>query len=561
MLLRFAFLLALLSALSARAQSVWQASTNKNWHASGNWSASGVPNSGSAIAEFGATSQSAVNINDTFTVDRIRFTASAPAYTFSLKSGSTLIFAGTGIVNNATTTQTFAVKATGDSDARLAFINSAHAGNAVITAQGTLGNLGIPGPVAKVDFLDTSSAGTARLTVQDAGSVTFDGTATAADAKITIRDTGSYVTFRGTSTAANATFTLSGGRSRLSFMDSSDAGQASIKVNSGGTLVFWNNSSAGSAQILANSVLAPIAFIDSATAGSATIDTLRLDFSANATAANATFTLRGSANFNDFSTAGSATLNVLAGQQINFNHTSSLGSANVVLGGDSAVVFNNTSTGGSGVISGTGRLVKNGAGTVVLSGANTYSGSTTVSGGKLLVDGSLRNTSEIIVGSGATLGGSGLIAGATTVLAGGRLAPGSSPGTLTFTDGLALSYKSIIDFELGAVSDLILLTGGTLAGPSGNSGIKLNLSDSGGFTEGTYILFDFSSGGVVLEDFDLTDFTFGKTIAGFEYGLGFEGNTLRLTATASAIPEPSTYAALCGLIALGLSAWRKRRSR
>ncbi|HWL16569.1 MAG TPA: autotransporter, partial [Opitutus sp.] len=155
--------------------------------------------------------------------------------------------------------------------------------------------------------------------------------------------------------------------------------------------------------------------------------------------------------------------------------------------------------------------------------------------------------------------GSGTIDGATTLLAGAHLAPGNSPGTITFSDGLTFAAGSIVDFELGAFSDLIRLTGGTLTGPSGTGGVTLNMFDSGGFAAGTYTLFDFATGGVVLADFDLTDFVFGTTIAGFDYSLGFAENTLLLTATASAIPEPSTYAALFGLFAFVFSAWQKRR--
>jgi autotransporter-associated beta strand protein len=56
-----------------------------------------------------------------------------------------------------------------------------------------------------------------------------------------------------------------------------------------------------------------------------------------------------------------------------------LGSATLTTGND------NTSTTFSGVISGTGGLVKIGAGTLTLTGANTYTGPTIVSGGMLQV--------------------------------------------------------------------------------------------------------------------------------------------------------------------------------
>ena len=542
MFLRFALLPALLSTLSAGAQSTWQATTNKNWETSDNWS-DGVPNSETAVATFGSTAQPAVNIVGTLTVDYIHFTEDAPAYTFSQKGGSNLILAGTGIVNDSSSAQTFDVKANDTGRARLAFTNSAHAANVIISAKGNSTKLG------KIDFLDASSAGTAQLSVLSAGVLTFDNTATAANAKITIQETGGNVTFKSTSTAANA----------------------DIKVSADGSLVFSGNSSAGSAQILASYApatlpqIAPaqITFTGSATAGNATIDTTRLDFSGNATGGNATFTLRGYTNFRDSSTGGSATFTVKGGQQFSFLDSSSLGNANVILEKGSGLNFRSNAAGGSGAISGEGWLYKTGAGTVVLSGANTYSGYTEIDGGKLFVNGSLTNTSMIDVNAGASLGGSGTIDRAAFIHTGARLEPGSASGaagTLTFGYALIFATDTTIDFDLGTVSDLVRVTAGWISGPSGNDGITLNIFDSGGFTAGTYTLFDFSAGNIALYDFDLTDFTFGTTIDGFDYSLAFAGNTLVLNATSTAIPEPSTYAALFGLIALGFSAWRKRRS-
>jgi PEP-CTERM putative exosortase interaction domain/autotransporter-associated beta strand repeat len=543
MLLRFALPLAILAAVPLHAQSVWQATTNKNWSTSGNWS-SGVPNSDTAIAQFGATSQPDVNITGTLTVDRIEFTANAPAYTFAHKNGSTLTFAGAGIVNSSSATQTFDLKANNAAAARIVFTNSASAGNAAIAAQGTSSYAGA------IDFLNTSSAGTAQLTLDKYGSATFDESATAANAKITIQNNGGSVTFKSASTAASADITLT-----------ADA-----------SLVFSGNSSAGSAQILATyapatlAQIAPaqISFTDNATAGSATIDTTRIDFSGNATAGNAAFTLRGYANFKDSSTAGSATFTVNGGQVITFDNTSSLASANLTMGTNSGVLFKANSTGGSGTISGGNWLYKTGAGTVVLSGDLTYSGSTEVEAGALFINGSLTNTTMVTVRAGASLGGSGRIDRGTFIHAGARLEPGGdahSAGTLTFGYALIFSRNATIDFDLGTVSDLIHITSGWISGPSGDGGITLNLFDSGGFTAGTYTLFDFSTGEIALYDFDLSDFVFGETIDGFNYSLAFEGNTLALTATSTAIPEPSTYATFFGLAALGFCAFRKRRSR
>lgn len=106
---------------------------------------------------------------------------------------------------------------------------------------------------------------------------------------------------------------------------------------------------------------------------------------------------------------------------------------------NSAVAFNQAGNGTyAGVLSGTGALTNKGAGTVTLSGTSTYSGGTTVAAGTLLVSGSI-GSSAVTVSSGATLAGAGTV-GSIASLA-GTVSPGNSAGaagTLTVTGAVAL---------------------------------------------------------------------------------------------------------------------------
>jgi len=83
----------------------------------------------------------------------------------------------------------------------------------------------------------------------------------------------------------------------------------------------------------------------------------------------------------------------------------------------------------NGIISdGTGGsmfLLMQGAGTATLNAANTYSGTTEVRSGTLLVNGSLAATSAVTVEANATLGGIGLIRGPVIVQAGATFSPGT----------------------------------------------------------------------------------------------------------------------------------------
>nr|WP_240154413.1 autotransporter-associated beta strand repeat-containing protein [Comamonas sp. Tr-654] len=139
-----------------------------------------------------------------------------------------------------------------------------------------------------------------------------------------------------------------------------------------------------------------------------------------------------------------------------------------------------------GAFSGSGSLVKTGTGILRLNGNSTHSGSTTVNGGVLLVDG-LLGSGSVTVNSGAYLSGSGTMAGAVSVVDGGHLSLAS--GSVMSLGSLVLNNDSNVDVALAAA----IPGAAGLANVAGNLTLdgKLNVSNAGGFGAGVYRLFDY----------------------------------------------------------------------
>ncbi|MGH5832324.1 S8 family serine peptidase, partial [Serratia marcescens] len=114
-------------------------------------------------------------------------------------------------------------------------------------------------------------------------------------------------------------------------------------------------------------------------------------------------------------------------------------------------------------ISGHGGLTKQGIGTLVLTGNNTYSGPTLVNQGRLAVNGSV--TSAVSVQSGGIVGGSGTLS-SLTARDGGTVAPGNSIGTLNVAGNVSFEPGSRYAVEVGpnGQSDRIQSSGSATIG-------------------------------------------------------------------------------------------------
>jgi autotransporter-associated beta strand protein len=168
---------------------------------------------------------------------------------------------------------------------------------------------------------------------------------------------------------------------------------------------------------------------------------------------------------------GSATLGNLNGAGLTYGLGALSGGANTILAGRTSnniampagTTYSIGANGNSTVFSGKiadgldqVSVVKVGAGSLFLNGANTYTGGTTVSNG--------------------ILGGTGSIAGNLTVAPGGTLSPGASVGT--FTVGGNVTLNGAVFMELNRTSPTTndqLVVAGTLTANSGSTLVVTNI--------------------------------------------------------------------------------------
>ena len=174
------------------------------------------------------------------------------------------------------------------------------------------------------------------------------------------------------------------------------------------------------------------------------------------------------------------TINGLSGSGTVDNVT--LGTSNTLTLGDG----NATGSTFSGVIkntTGTLSLIKTGSGTQTLSGANEYSGTTTVDGGTLRINGN-QNLATGAVQVNATLTGTGTIGGTVTVASGGTIAPGTDGSISSLNVAANTSIAGTYACDVSAASTDLLAVDGNLT----LTGSTLDINELDPATPGTYVI-------------------------------------------------------------------------
>lgn len=239
---------------------------------------------------------------------------------------------------------------------------------------------------------------------------------------------------------------------------------------------------------------------------------------------------------------------------------------------------NGSDTTYSGILSGSGGLTKIGSGTLLLSGANSYTGATVVSGGRLAVGpgGSVGNT-DIAVNSGALAvlpANGGTVALGSTSTAGARatlavngatfdMSGDGAAGTAALLAGsgttgaqLTLAGANLSFDLLSGAADLLAASGS--ASVSGNNLIMLDTTAATSLTEGTYNLI--TAAGGLSGNFSFAGGLTTQTVVvgGKAYALSLSNSNVAESVTVSMTPEPGGLAVI-GILAAG--AMRRRRTR
>lgn len=557
--------------------------TDGNWSTAANWAGGVAPGYGNTdVLIFSAltgTQSQAYSDSGSGVIRQIQFASDAASMTISRNASlasPSLWFQGTFtqfLINNSSVTQTIGSNI---------IINPASSGNSrtVSANSGTLSLQGIALNASSkaIDLVLDGSTTTQGVGIVNgditmysssyAGTLVKNGSQAAWTVLGSVRTNGGVTVNSGTLTMTGSnTYTggtrLAGGVLRVNGDESLGAAGETVTF-SGGTLNILGTTTSSRGMILNSAGIFSIsggaeATLDGVISGTGELRKQfngRLILGGSNTYSGGTRitggTVQIAGNDNLGASAGAVTF---SGGALDVTQDTTINRSMILESGTGIIQTSNSSTTTwSGTISGSGQLVKQFAGTLIVTAPNSYQGGTTVSGGRLLAEnstGSATGTGAVTVSSGARLGGSGIIAPAAgnDILVEGILSPGSDSGdTLTFdlagSSNLIFGSSGRIEMTLGTASDLVSFTsvGGWLEGTA-----ILDVTQGIGFGVGDYVLFD----NVSETSFSLSQV---NGLGGYVYSTAWIGDQFILTV---AVPEPSALA--LGLVAAGALVLVRRR--
>ena len=415
---------------------IWLGNVSSDWNTGTNWIGGNAPVIPNDTATFNTSTNTSPTLSANVTIDSITFNPGASAFTIQT-SGNVLTLQGVGIVNNSGSVQTI--------------INNNFTSDGVSF-------------VGQTVFTNSASAGATVIINSDTGTSTqFFGNSTAGNATTINSGAGSFTAFTQGASGGNAALINANPTAFITIAELNGAGTTAGSIAGNGTIFLGSkNLTVGGNQqsTVFSGVIADGEFSGLPPA----LLTAQPSYSGGSLTKVGTGTLTltgintytGGTNLDGGILAVNSDLNLGTGP-LSFNGgtlealaagggITSFKAVNLATGGGTFLADAGTTSTLSGLITGVGAWAKTGPGTLALSGANTYSGGTTIAGGTILTqNASALGTGPVAFGNGAALQVQNLlnVNGNWTV----------SPGSATVSGGTVQTFG---DFNLGGGGTLIV---------------------------------------------------------------------------------------------------------